>query len=92
MWKLDSKYDRWADANFPGVRLYFCPLKAYDQLVRPADAMHTLEELDGVLRQGVGGTDGHTLGGRGWWTLRNEMFVVGSRRAKALLEFLFPFG
>ena len=92
VWKLDSRYDRWAEAHFPADRLYYCPLKAYDQLVRPAAATHTIEELDAEMRQGVDGTSGYALRGRGRWNPRQEMFVVGSRRAKALLEFLFAFG
>ncbi len=92
VWRLDPQYDRWLMDNFPHDAVWLCPLDAYDRLVRPADARYTLEEMEALLREEAVRTGGYTLTSLSGWRNRTAMFVVGSHRLKALLEFLFAWG
>ena len=92
VWRLETQYDRWLDENYPRDPVWVCPLDAYDRLVRPADARYTLEELDGRLREESALMGGYALADVSGWRQRTAMFVVGSHRLKALLEFLFAWG
>ncbi len=92
VWRLDPQYDRWLAEHFPRDPVWLCPLELYDRTVRPADARYSLEEIDALLSDEMARTGGYALGGVGGWGRRTAMFVVGSHRLKALLEFLFAWG
>jgi hypothetical protein len=91
-WRLDPQYEAWLAQHFPRDRVHFCPLVDYDRLVRPADASCTLEDVVERQRREAPVPGGYRIDGLGVWRPRSAMFVVGSTRLKALLEFLFAFG
>ena len=92
VWRLDPQYDRWLLESFPRDPVWLCPLDLYDRMVRPADARYTLEEMHAHLADEMARTGGYALAGLSGWRHRTAMFVVGSHRLKALLEFLFAWG
>ena len=92
VWRLDPQYDRWLTENFPRDPVWLCPLDLYDRVIRPADARYTLEEMHAQLAEEAARTGGYALSGLSGWRHRTAMFVVGSHRLKALLEFLFAWG
>ncbi len=92
VWRLDPQYDRWLIENFRHDPIWFCPLDLYDRRVRPADARFTLQEINALLAEEAQRTGGYALGGMTGWGRKTVMFVVGSHRLKALLEFLFAWG
>jgi hypothetical protein len=89
---LDPQYEQWRLQHFASERLYICPLGAYNQLVRPADAPLSMEALDATLRRDAALAGGYMLETAGRWWPRTAMFVVGSSGCRALLEFLFRWG
>ncbi len=92
VWRLDPKYEAWLAQHFPADRVHLCPLADYDRLVRPADARLTLEGAAALLQRDAPLPGGYRLQLAGGWGGRTAMFVAGSTRLKALLEFLFAWG
>ena len=88
-WRLDPQYELWAAKTFPAARFCYCPLNIYDLQVRPADARHTLEDVDAQLRAETLRFGGYAIPGLTRWWPRTTMFAVGGVRLKPLLEFLF---
>ena len=92
VWRLDPQYEQWLAQHFPQAQVWFCPLDIYDRMVRPADAPYTLDQMDESLREEARRTGGFALGDAGGRPRRTAMFVVGSLRLKALVDFLFQWG
>ena len=92
VWSLDPQYGRWLAEYFPRDQVCICPLDLYDRMVRPADARYTMEALHDLLADEAARKGGYVLNGVTGWGRRTAMFVVGSHRLKALLEFLFAWG
>ncbi len=92
VWRLEPCYDQWLAERFPAAPVWFCPLEAYDRMVRPADARFTLEEAATHLSAEAMRTGGYVLNSMGRWRHRTAMFAVGSPKLKALTEFLFAWG
>ena len=92
VWRLDPQYREWAARQFPDAGFRFCPLNVYDRLVRPADARHTLDDIDAELNETAARIGGYALPELSRWWPRTAPFVIGSRRARALVEFLFTWG
>ena len=91
-WRLDPRYEEWTRREFPDVHFCYCPLSLYDQMVRPADARFTLEEMDAHLLVETRRTGGYVMPELQRWRARTAMFAVGGVRLKPLIEFLFAWG
>ena len=89
---LDPQYAQWAMRTFPQAHFCYCPLDIYDSQVRNADALHSMEQIDALLRDQVRANGGYALSTPPAWLSRTTLFAVGSTRLKPLLEFLFEWG